>query len=97
MGLVSAAGRIGNVMAPYVVSLGDFIPFLQFTVIGVMSLVAGVLNMKLPETAGRELPDNIDDLRTMLKQHNNRRTSSSSWRSRTNDEESSGLLADINI
>merc|ERR1711862_637607 len=85
MGLVSVAARVGGIMAPFIVSLGDFIPFLQFTVLGVMSLVAGLLNMKFPETAGRELPDNIEDLRTMLNQHNNRRTSSSSRRSKTND------------
>ena len=98
MGLVSAAGRIGNVMAPYVVSLGDFIPFLQFTVLGVMSLVAGVLNMKLPETAGRELPDNIDDLVTMLNQNNNSRTPSplkKNMRKKTVELESSGLLSDV--
>ena len=92
MGLVSAAGRVGNIMAPFIVSLGDIIPFLQFTVLGVMSLIAGVLNMKLPETAGKELPGNIDDLCTMLKPSKSRTLTVTR---KTTDLEASGLLSDV--
>ena len=63
---MSVAARVGGIMAPFIVSLGEVIPYLQFTVLGIMSLTAGMLNMKLPETAGRQLPDKINDLLTML-------------------------------
>ena len=63
---VSVAARVGGIMAPLIVSLGEVIPYLQFTVLGIMSLTAGMLNMKLPETAGRQLPDKVNDLLTML-------------------------------
>ena len=63
---VSVAARVGGIMAPFIVSLGEVIPYLQFTVLGIMSLTAGMLNMKLPETAGRQLPDKVNDLLTML-------------------------------
>ena len=63
---MSVAARVGGIMAPFIVSLGEVIPYLQFTVLGIMSLTAGMLNMKLPETAGRQLPDKVNDLLTML-------------------------------
>ena len=63
---MSVAARVGGIMAPLIVSLGEVIPYLQFTVLGIMSLTAGMLNMKLPETAGRQLPDKVNDLLTML-------------------------------
>ena len=72
MGLVSVAARVGGIMAPFIVSLGEAVPHLQFTVLGVMSLAAGLLNLRLPETAGCELPDTITDLVTVLRRSRSR-------------------------
>ena len=94
MGLVSVAARVGGIMAPFIVSLGEFIPQLQFTVLGLMSLLAGVLNLRLPETAGRQLPDTINDLSDLLRA-NNSRSPLKSPRQKSLELESSGLLSDV--
>ena len=97
MGLVSVAARVGGIMAPFIVSLGEFIPHLQFTVLGLMSLMGGLLNLRLPETAGRQLPDTITDLSDMLRANNNRSPMKmmKSPRQKSLELESSGLLSDV--
>eukprot|EP00092_Neocalanus_flemingeri_P010126 GFUD01010911.1.p1 GENE.GFUD01010911.1~~GFUD01010911.1.p1 ORF type:complete len:513 (-),score=125.09 GFUD01010911.1:172-1710(-) len=62
MGLVSVAARVGGIMAPFIVLLGDFHPNLQFTVFGLLSLSAGLINLKLPETKGQKLPDSVGEM-----------------------------------
>jgi len=95
MGLVSVAARVGGIMAPFIVSLGEVIPYLQFTVLGIMSLTAGMLNMKLPETAGRQLPDKVNDLLTMLIESSRSPSKLKSFKEKNIELESSGLLSDI--
>ena len=94
MGLVSVAARVGGIMAPFIVSLGEFIPQLQFTVLGLMSLLAGLLNLRLPETAGRQLPDTITDLSDLLRANYNR-SPLKSPRQKSLELESGGLLSDV--
>jgi len=62
MGLVSVAARVGGIMAPFIVLLGDYHPNLQFTVFGILSLSSGLINLKLPETMGKRLPDSVKDM-----------------------------------
>ena len=62
MGLVSVAARVGGIIAPFIVLLGDAHSNLQFTVFGLLSLTAGVFNLWLPETQGRKLPDSVNDM-----------------------------------
>ena len=96
MGLMSVAARVGGIMAPFIVSLGEFIPHLQFTVLGLMSLLAGLLNLRLPETAGSQLPDTISDLSDLLKANNRRSpVKMKSTRQKSLELESSGLLSDV--
>ena len=98
MGLVSVAARVGGIMAPFIVSLGEVLPHLQFTVLGLMSLLAGLLNLRLPETAGRQLPDTITDLSDMLRANKNTRSPMKmmkSPRQKSPELESSGLLSDV--
>ena len=94
MGLVSVAARVGGIMAPFIVSLGEFIPQLQFTVLGLMSLLAGLLNLRLPETAGRQLPDTITDLSDLLRAKYNR-SPLKSPRQKSHELESGALLSDV--
>ena len=96
MGLVSVAARVGGIMAPFIVSLGEVLPHLQFTVLGLMSLVAGLLNLRLPETAGRQLPDTITDLSDMLRTNSRSPMKMmKSPRQKSLELESSGLLSDV--
>lgn len=62
MGILSVAARFGGILAPFIVLLGDYSSNLEFTVFGVLSLAAGIVNLKLPETLGKALPETIKDM-----------------------------------
>ena len=49
-------------MAPFIVLLGDYHPNLQFTVFGILSLSSGLINLRLPETKGKKLPDSVKEM-----------------------------------
>ena len=62
MGLVSFAARVGGILSPYLAKLGGLLPNLHFVLFGTISLTSGYLNLRLPETQGRPLPETIADL-----------------------------------
>lgn len=62
MGLVSVAARIGGMLAPFILMLGDVLPNLQFSALGLLTLLAGLLNLKLPETQGKPMPESVADI-----------------------------------
>ena len=53
-------------MCPYLASLGSYIPNLHFILFGLLATTSGVLNLSLPETNGRPLPETMEDLLEML-------------------------------
>ncbi|OXA57254.1 Organic cation transporter protein [Folsomia candida] len=63
LGTASMVGRIGSIMAPYVVDLlgkeNNTYPSIVF---GSVSLIAGLLSILLPETRNRRLPETVDDI-----------------------------------
>ena len=89
MGLVSVSARVGGILAPFIVTLGSLSPNLQFTVFGLMSLTAGLLNLKLPETRGARLPETVSELMMTLKPGRAREE-----RNKNIELEASGLLSD---
>ncbi|MPC14290.1 Solute carrier family 22 member 1 [Portunus trituberculatus] len=62
MGIVSVSSRIGGMLSPFILMLGDVMPNLQFTVLGLLTLLSGLLNLKLPETLGLAMPETISDV-----------------------------------
>ena len=90
MGLVSVSARVGGILAPFIVTLGSLSPNLQFTVFGLMSLTAGLLNLKLPETLGARLPETVSELMTTLQPGSGRQKRNN----KNMDIEESGLLSD---
>jgi hypothetical protein len=62
MGLVSVAARVGGYHGPFIELLDDYHPNLQFTVFGLLSLSSGLINLKLPETKGKKLPDSVREM-----------------------------------
>ncbi|OTF77863.1 hypothetical protein BLA29_011930 [Euroglyphus maynei] len=61
LGVCSFASRIGAMSAPHLVELnliGDSIPFL---VIGILTLIAGLLSIVMPETKDKNLPDSLEN------------------------------------
>jgi len=67
MGIMSVAARVGGILAPFIVLLGSVSTNLQFTVFGLLSLTAGLLNLRLPETLGSPLPDTMQDMEGLLR------------------------------
>ncbi|KAM6162735.1 LOW QUALITY PROTEIN: solute carrier family 22 member 13 [Erethizon dorsatum] len=62
MGLVSIFLRIGGILTPLVLLLGDYHAALPMLIFGNIPIVAGVLCVLLPETHGQNLQDTIQDL-----------------------------------
>lgn len=66
MGSCSCAARVGAMLAPYIANSGELIggkfgkaePLLVF---GILSVIAGLLLLLLPETYGRKLPDTMQE------------------------------------
>lgn len=66
LGSCSCAARVGSMLAPYIAKSGELIggkfgkaePLLVF---GVLSVVAGLMLLLLPETYGRKLPDTMKE------------------------------------
>uniref|UniRef100_A0A0B7BP68 Major facilitator superfamily (MFS) profile domain-containing protein n=1 Tax=Arion vulgaris TaxID=1028688 RepID=A0A0B7BP68_9EUPU len=66
MGLSSFTARIGGILAPYIVDIGNIIDghlavALPLIIFGSISIAAGLLALLLPETAYKTLPDSIED------------------------------------
>ncbi|XP_035825611.1 solute carrier family 22 member 1-like [Aplysia californica] len=66
MGVSSVCARIGGILAPFVGDLGsvlegDIAVALPLIVFGGLCLTAGLLDLLLPETLNRKLPDTVED------------------------------------
>ncbi|XP_019643559.1 PREDICTED: organic cation transporter protein-like [Branchiostoma belcheri] len=61
MGFSSTAGRIGSIVSPFVWLLADLWRPAPYILFGVMTVLAGLLCMLLPETKGQQLPQTLED------------------------------------
>lgn len=69
MGACSMMARIGAIVAPIIIGIGDKsgskdLPFLVFGISGILGSVTAVI---LPETLNRALPQNIDEASAVSK------------------------------
>lgn len=62
MGLVGIFSRIGGILAPLVILLGEYHTALPMLIYGSLPIVAGLLCTLLPETRGQALKDTLQDL-----------------------------------
>lgn len=62
MGWVSMMARVGAMVAPMVLLLGEAVPWLPGFIYGVAPILSGVVAIYLPETLGAPLPDTIQDV-----------------------------------
>ncbi|KAK2879613.1 solute carrier family 22 member 6 [Channa argus] len=62
MGWVSMMARVGAMVAPIVLLIGDYIPWLPGLIYGGAPILSGVAAVFLPETLGSPLPDTIQDV-----------------------------------
>ncbi|CAH1252185.1 SLC22A3 [Branchiostoma lanceolatum] len=61
IGMSSMSARVGGIAAPFVNLLGHHWAPMPYVIFGGASIVAGLLVLLLPETAGRKLPGTIDE------------------------------------
>ncbi|XP_037093856.1 organic cation transporter protein-like isoform X2 [Pollicipes pollicipes] len=63
IGISSAAGRIGSILAPFIASLaqGSKSQVLPMSIFGVLCLIGAAVTLYLPETFGQKLPDTIEE------------------------------------
>ena len=57
VGFFSQGGRIGGIIAPFVVYLGEYNSSIPFVIFGTFGILAGFLCFLLPETKGKSLPN----------------------------------------
>ena len=64
---VDTVCRLGGVVAPFIVYLGDQLgrPKLSFAIVGAAAAATALLAGLLPETRGKRQPDTMADLRSM--------------------------------
>jgi len=61
VGLGSMAARVGSIITPFTLQLQDTIPWLTSVIFGVFAIVAGLLSLLFPETAGKQLPTSLEE------------------------------------
>ncbi|XP_037072198.1 solute carrier family 22 member 15-like isoform X1 [Pollicipes pollicipes] len=61
-GLVNVFARIGGIVYPFMALLNDVMADLHFAVFGALAVGSGLLNLMLPETLGRPLPETVEEL-----------------------------------
>ncbi|XP_072020844.1 organic cation transporter protein-like [Amphiura filiformis] len=61
IGMSSMCARVSGIIAPFILTLGDYWSPLPFIFFGVNSVVAGSLALFLPETLGTNLPQTLDE------------------------------------
>ncbi|CAB1316753.1 unnamed protein product [Coregonus sp. 'balchen'] len=59
VGMCSSAARIGTIAAPYVIYLGSINKYLPYIIMGSMTVASSALNLFLPETFRKELPETV--------------------------------------
>lgn len=59
IGFGSAAARVGGVLCPFILLLGDYYKMLPYFIFGGSALVAGILILLLPETRNTKLPETV--------------------------------------
>ncbi|CAG7691839.1 unnamed protein product [Allacma fusca] len=54
-------GYVSSIVSPFIASIGRTNISLSLSILGVLSLIAGVLALFLPETLGEDLPNTLED------------------------------------
>ena len=62
LGIVSAIARVGAMVAPFIVMLGESSPGLQFSIFGLFCVTGGLLGCGLPETRNKPLPETVREM-----------------------------------
>ncbi|XP_072019579.1 organic cation transporter protein-like isoform X2 [Amphiura filiformis] len=61
VGISSMASRVGGILAPLILILGEYWPPLPLIIFGSSAIIAGLLALLFPETKGKTLPETIEE------------------------------------
>ncbi|ESO83621.1 hypothetical protein LOTGIDRAFT_169090 [Lottia gigantea] len=64
-GTCSSAARIGGMLSPFANLLASIVPWLPGAIFAAFCLLSTILFVFLPETSGKELPQNMDDMKRL--------------------------------
>ncbi|XP_053298025.1 organic cation/carnitine transporter 2-like [Pleuronectes platessa] len=62
MGCCSMSARIGTIMSPFIIYLGQYFRGLPYILMGALAIAGAVLCLLLPETFGKTLPETITQM-----------------------------------
>ncbi|KPP58271.1 solute carrier family 22 member 5-like, partial [Scleropages formosus] len=65
MGTCSMTARIGSIISPFIIYLGNYYKYLPYILIGSVTVIAGLLCLLLPESFGKTLPEEIGQMQTV--------------------------------
>ena len=55
------SSRVGGILAPLILLLGDYWEPLPYVVFGSLAVLAGLTSLLLPETKGKPLPETLEE------------------------------------
>ncbi|XP_070773232.1 solute carrier family 22 member 4-like [Enoplosus armatus] len=67
MGCCSMAARIGTIVSPFIIYLGQYFKALPYILMGGLAISGAVLCLFLPETYGKALPETIPQMQQMCR------------------------------
>ena len=62
MGVASMCARVGGMVAPLFLYFDNIFYGLCMMLFGILSIIGGILVLFLPETAGKPLPQNLEEM-----------------------------------
>ncbi|XP_055458843.1 solute carrier family 22 member 21-like [Psammomys obesus] len=62
VGVSSTASRLGSILSPYFVYLGEINRSLPYIVMGSLTILTAIITLFFPESSGAPLPDTIDEM-----------------------------------
>ncbi|NP_957143.1 solute carrier family 22 member 4 [Danio rerio] len=65
MGSCSMTARIGSIISPFIIYLGNYYRYIPYIVIGGLALFSGVMSLLLPESKGKVLPETIAQMQSV--------------------------------
>ncbi|XP_077977749.1 organic cation transporter protein-like [Glandiceps talaboti] len=75
LGVSSMCARIGGILSPYIMLLGDYVSLsLPFIIFGILSILAALLALLLPETLNHPLPETLEEGETFATKDYKRET-----------------------
>lgn len=61
IGICSMVGRVANIIAPFILMLGQYWKPAPLVIFGSATVLAGIVSFILPETQGMKLPDTVEE------------------------------------